>query len=273
MIKHKKKNEVHASFLRNTRRTTDVKVRSLWKVKVLMYCFEWTQKWLMQKHRGRSTQRPEAACVLCLILCTYLLQYVYVFFQMCLSVYVLSDLGGSNCPCITHTHTKRNTPHTPPLSSSLSSSHTHIYPLQPHAHRHTQHTHTMLSIGQLMLRSCHLQGYIWPHPGCNSCWLSCVLYHSDGDQSDLFSRLAIVMCALCKQHASPRAFLTCFTRNFSRRVHVAQDDRCILLNAVLDIQLPPHFSAPFPALAPGSSTSPSLVYPSMSPTTATLQGG
>ena len=124
---------MHASFLRNTRRTTDVKVRSLWKVKVLLYCFEWTQKWLMQKHRGRSTQRPEATCVLCLILCTYLLQYVYVFFQMCLSVYVLSDLGGSNCPCITHKKnaTRRTRlrplllPHTHPPTTTFTHTDTH----------------------------------------------------------------------------------------------------------------------------------------------------
>ena len=87
-----------------------------------------------------------------------------------------------------------------------------------------------------------------------------------------------------------RASVTCHTRNFSRRVHVAQDDRGILLNAVcvfleshsissrfhrtlLDPQLSPHFSTTFPTLAPGSSTSPSLLCPSMSPSTATLQGG
>ena len=87
-----------------------------------------------------------------------------------------------------------------------------------------------------------------------------------------------------------RASVTCHTRNFSRRVHVVQDDRGILLDAVcvfleshsissrfhrtlLDSQLSPHFSTTFPTLAPGSSTSPSLFFPSMSPSTATLQGG
>ena len=87
----------------------------------------------------------------------------------------------------------------------------------------------------------------------------------------------------CKQHTAPRASITCHTRNFSRRVHVPQD-RGILLNAVcvflenhsipsmfhsilLDPQLSPHFSTRFPTLAPGSSTSPSLLFPSKSPST------
>ena len=42
---------------------------------------------------------------------------------------------------------------------------------------------------------------------------------------------------------------------------------------LLDPQLSPHVSTTFLTLAPGSSTSPSLLYPSMSPSTATLRGG
>ena len=41
---------------------------------------------------------------------------------------------------------------------------------------------------------------------------------------------------------------------------------------LLDPKLSPHLSTPFPAHAHGSSTSPSLFYPSASPSTATLQG-
>ena len=40
-----------------------------------------------------------------------------------------------------------------------------------------------------------------------------------------------------------------------------------------DPQLAPHFSIPFPTRAPSPTTSPSLLYPSASPSTATLQGG
>ena len=36
----------------------------------------------------------------------------------------------------------------------------------------------------------------------------------------------------CKQHTAPSAFVTCHTRNFSRRAHVALDDSGILLNVV-----------------------------------------
>ena len=39
---------------------------------------------------------------------------------------------------------------------------------------------------------------------------------------------------------------------------------------LLDPQLSPHFSTPSPALAPGSSATPSLLYPWASPSTATL---
>ena len=42
---------------------------------------------------------------------------------------------------------------------------------------------------------------------------------------------------------------------------------------LLDRQLSPQFSTPFPTVVLGSSTSPSLLYPSMSPSTATLQRG
>ena len=42
---------------------------------------------------------------------------------------------------------------------------------------------------------------------------------------------------------------------------------------LLEPQLSPHCSAPFPALASGSSTTPSLLYRSASPSTATLHGG
>ena len=80
---------------------------------------------------------------------------------------------------------------------------------------------------------------------------------------------------------------------FFARVHVAQvlesssgQDRWIVVLAsrrshsissmfhltLLDPQLSPHLSTPFLALATGSSTSPSLFYPSGSPSTATLQG-
>ena len=44
---------------------------------------------------------------------------------------------------------------------------------------------------------------------------------------------------------------------------------CTLLHP----QLSPHFSTPFPTLAPGSSAFPSLFYPSASPSTAAWQGG
>ena len=88
----------------------------------------------------------------------------------------------------------------------------------------------------------------------------------------------------CKLHTAPRASITCHARKISRRVHVAQGDWGILLNAVcvflkshsilchrtlLDL----HFFSLFSTLALGSSTSPSLLYPSTSPSTATLQGG
>ena len=42
---------------------------------------------------------------------------------------------------------------------------------------------------------------------------------------------------------------------------------------LLGPQLSPHFSTSFPALAPGSSAAPLLLYASMGPSTATLQGG
>ena len=42
---------------------------------------------------------------------------------------------------------------------------------------------------------------------------------------------------------------------------------------LLDPQLSPHFSTPFSTFAPGLSTSLSLLYPSVCPSTATLQGG
>ena len=42
---------------------------------------------------------------------------------------------------------------------------------------------------------------------------------------------------------------------------------------LLDPQLSPHFATPFPTFALGSSTSHSLLHPSVSPSTATLQGG
>ena len=82
------------------------------------------------------------------------------------------------------------------------------------------------------------------------------------------------------------------TRTVSR-VHVAQvlepssrQDRWLVVLAslfshpshqcftctLLDPQLSPNFSTPFPTVAPGSSTTPSLLYPSASPSTATLQG-
>ena len=94
----------------------------------------------------------------------------------------------------------------------------------------------------------------------------------------------------CKHHTAPRASITCHTRNFARRVHVPQDDRGILLNTVcvfpkshsvssmmhrtmLDPLLSSHFSTSFPTLAQGSYTSPSLLYPSMSLSTATQEGG
>ena len=44
-------------------------------------------------------------------------------------------------------------------------------------------------------------------------------------------------------------------------------------HTLLDPQLSSLFSTSFPTLAPGSSTSPSLLYPSMSPSTPFLQGG
>ena len=43
---------------------------------------------------------------------------------------------------------------------------------------------------------------------------------------------------------------------------------CMVHHTLIDPQLPPHFSTPFPTLAPGSSTSPSSLHPSMC-----LQGG
>ena len=74
------------------------------------------------------------------------------------------------------------------------------------------------------------------------------------------------------------------TRNFAR-VHVAQDIWIVVLASrkrhsissifhctLLDPQLSPHFSRPFPTLALGSTT-PSLHCPSASPSPATLQGG
>ena len=43
---------------------------------------------------------------------------------------------------------------------------------------------------------------------------------------------SLVSDGVSKQHTAPRASITCHTRNFARRVHVAQDDRGILLIAV-----------------------------------------
>ena len=43
---------------------------------------------------------------------------------------------------------------------------------------------------------------------------------------------SLVSDGRCKQHTSPRAFVTCLTRKFYRRVHVAQDVRGILLKAI-----------------------------------------
>ena len=104
---------------------------------------------------------------------------------------------------------------------------------------------------------------------------------------------SLVSDGVCKQHTAPRALDTCHTRNCSR-VHMAQvlepssgQDLWIEVFVslkshsissmfhctLLDPQLSPHFSTPFPTLAPGSSTTPSLPYPSASPSTATLQGG
>ena len=84
----------------------------------------------------------------------------------------------------------------------------------------------------------------------------------------------------CKQYAAPRACITCHTRSFSSRAHVAQDDRGVLLvcslytcvleshsisfmfhRTLLDPQLPSRFSTYFPSFAPGSSASLSLLYP------------
>ena len=48
---------------------------------------------------------------------------------------------------------------------------------------------------------------------------------------------------------------------------------CVFHRTFVDPQLSPHVSTPLPTLAFGSSTSPSLSYPSMCPSTATLQGG
>ena len=89
--------------------------------------------------------------------------------------------------------------------------------------------------------------------------------------------------ALCVNSTAPRASITCHT-HFFRRVHVAQDDRGILLDTVcvflsmfhrtlLDIQLSSHFSTSFPTLALGSSTSHSPLNSSWSPSATTLQGG
>ena len=55
------------------------------------------------------------------------------------------------------------------------------------------------------------------------------------DQSDSF-----VSDGRYKQHFAPRASITCHTRNVSRRVHVTQNDRDILLNAVC-VFLKSHF--------------------------------
>ena len=120
------------------------------------------------------------------------------------------------------------------------------------------------------------------------------------DYSDLFLGVSLagksdslVIDEECKQDTAPRASFTCHTRNFSR-VRVAQvlepssgQDRWIVVLAILeshsissmfyrtllDPQLSPHFSTPFLTLAPRSSTSPSLLCPSMCPSTAPLQGG
>ena len=54
---------------------------------------------------------------------------------------------------------------------------------------------------------------------------------------------------------------------FLRALNVIPSHSCF------DPQLSPHFSSPFPTLAPGSSATPSLLCPSANPSTATLQGG
>ena len=84
-----------------------------------------------------------------------------------------------------------------------------------------------------------------------------------------------------KKHVPPHASLTCHTRNFSSRVHVAQEHRgsvrlrtgsldssscepeshsisSMFHRILLDPQLSPHFYTPFPSLALGLSTSLSL---------------
>ena len=105
----------------------------------------------------------------------------------------------------------------------------------------------------------------------------------------------VVFSCLCERRCVQTAHRTAciFSRhilNFSRREHVTQDVRGILLNAVCvfldshsiasmfrDTLLDAPFSTPlstsFSTLAPGSSAFPSLLYPSKSPSTATLQGG
>ena len=47
----------------------------------------------------------------------------------------------------------------------------------------------------------------------------------------------------------------------------------VLHCTLLDPQLSPHFSTPFPTFAPGPTTSPSLPYPSASPSLATCKEG
>ena len=72
----------------------------------------------------------------------------------------------------------------------------------------------------------------------------------------------------CKQHTAPRASYTCHTRNFSRRVHVAQDDRGTVLNAVrVSISSLFHHTLLDPQLSSW------FVCSSLCPCTSTLQGG
>ena len=90
--------------------------------------------------------------------------------------------------------------------------------------------------------------------------------------------IAIPLQATGGVNSTPhRAHLTRATRKFSP-VHVAQDFHksnsisSMFHRTLLDAQLSSPFSTPFPTRAPSPITSPSLLCPSATPSTATLQG-
>ena len=129
-------------------------------------------------------------------------------------------------------------------------------------------------------RSAQMVSIILPKLEKLSLWIRFFLSEDkeSGSQHGYASGGTRVLFVLWKQHTAPRASITCHTRIFFWSC--ARGSRCLRIVVFLASRKRHSISSmflrtstSFPTLALGSSTAPSLLYPSMSPSTATLQRG